>query len=207
MKYLKKSILLTLCFFVSFVVSAKDTEDQAALQKILATFTSYSAKFEQTISNAMGEELQKSSGTIALGKPSKLRWQVTYPDESLLIADGESVFNIDPFVEQVTILGQEDVIATNPLSLLITNDKDAWQSVKVEKSGDFFVVWSTDPQASVKAVKLSFDQNNRLTNLVATDAQGQINDIAFSDIKVNPMLSLNTFIPEIQDSYEIDDQR
>ena len=88
----------------------------------LSKLVSYSANFSQSISDINGKELQRTSGTLTLKTPNMLRWETQLPDETLLIADGTTVWNVDPFVEQVTVMQQQSITQNNPLMLLVSDD-------------------------------------------------------------------------------------
>ncbi|GLR69979.1 outer membrane lipoprotein chaperone LolA [Agaribacter marinus] len=198
------SMLLMLLAASFNAMANKDASE--ALRLKLNNINSYQAAFSQTIKDAQNEILLESEGQIVIGKPNKLRWEVSAPDESLLVADGDTVYNIDPFVEQVTLLSQSQVIQNNPLSLLISDDEEVWGNVAVSRKDDIFTVESQDENASISSVILTFD-GERLISLSSIDAQEQTNKIAFSQIKQNPMLTLNLFSVNIPESFEVDDQR
>ncbi|MEM0912356.1 MAG: outer membrane lipoprotein chaperone LolA [Pseudomonadota bacterium] len=187
--------------------SANASEAKKQLRQKLVEISSYRASFVQTVNNALGEELQQTSGILSFGKPERMRWQVQTPDESLSIIDGKHIYNIDPFVEQVTILNQESVTADNPLALLLNDGDAAWEDVEVSQDGTTFVVVSTVSDANIRQLTLFFDEQGNLSRFQTTDTQEQVNDLVFSDIQTNPMLALDHFTAVIPDGYEIDDQR
>lgn len=194
------------CVFI-MASSANASEAKKQLRQKLVEISSYRASFVQTVNNALGEELQQTSGILSFGKPERMRWQVQTPDESLSIIDGKHIYNIDPFVEQVTILNQESVTADNPLALLLNDGDAAWEDVEVSQDGTTFVVVSTVSDANIRQLALFFDEQGNLSRFQTTDTQEQVNDLVFSDIQTNPMLALDHFTAVIPDGYEIDDQR
>ncbi|MGK0371719.1 MAG: outer membrane lipoprotein carrier protein [Glaciecola sp.] len=117
-------------------------EDKASLRALLSQFTTLKGAFKQTIIDMQGEELQTASGELLLQKPQKLRWSVSSPDESLLIADGTSVYNVDPFLEQVTILDQAPLTQSNPLMLLISDQQSQWDQVAVQQEQSTYTIMS-----------------------------------------------------------------
>ncbi len=183
------------------VISAK-----AELQDILSDFSSFQATFSQLITDAEGEELQRSSGIISLLTPNKIRWETSEPDESLLIADGETVWNIDPFVEQVTVMDQKALTASNPLMLLVSDDSSQWERVSVRKNKSTYTVVSTDPEASISQLDLVFVSGG-LRSLTSYDRQEQTSLLVFTDVKQNQGIIDSTFGFSVPDTYIIDDQR
>lgn len=176
------------------------------LKAILGELNSYEAMFNQQIIDAQGETLQSSEGQIFLQKPNKMRWEVSFPDESLFIADGTVIYNIDHFVEQVTLIDQSNITDNNPLMLLISDDSDAWSNVNISEDEQGFTVRSKDENANIVLLNLRFE-NDILTSLSSVDRQEQSNVIVFSKISQNENIASAQFVPNIPDTYVVDDQR
>ncbi|WP_395343321.1 outer membrane lipoprotein chaperone LolA [Ningiella sp. W23] len=212
--------LITTLVFTSHI-SAQDkvsgvkenAEARAELKTLLSKLNTFSSGFEQRIEDAQGQILQVSNGMMKLRKPNQLRWEVRSPDESLFIADGATVYNLDPFVEQVTLLDQSSIVGNNPLMLLISNDDEAWDQVSInrvesidEVEQSSFMIKSLAPDANIVTLALSFHAG-KLMRLVSEDRQQQINHIVFSDVRQNLALNDDDFSIDIPNSYFVDDQR
>lgn len=191
--------------------STTSIEDKAnakiELRALLALFTNLKANFSQQIVDLQGQELQNTQGNIVLQKPQMLRWSVVSPEESLIIADGNTVHNVDPFVEQVTLMDQASLTASNPLMLLISDDESQWSQVEIEKVEGDFVVRSLDDNATISLLILSFNENNELTLLSSIDKQQQRNLIAFTNVQMNTQIPPGTFAFVADSAWVIDDQR
>lgn len=177
------------------------------LRQLLAQFQSLQANFSQEIADMQGELLQETEGSILLQKPNMLRWEVKSPDESLLIADGKTVYNIDPFVEQVTLIEQQSLTATNPLMLLISDDEEQWASVNIEKRDSDFIIKPQNADAQISLLILSFNKDKQLSLLTSVDQQHQRNVISFSEIEYNVTTPANVFSYKPNANWVIDDQR
>ncbi|MBP8196484.1 MAG: outer membrane lipoprotein carrier protein LolA, partial [Deltaproteobacteria bacterium] len=68
------------------------------LQKSYESIGSLRAKFGQTLSGPMGK--RQASGTVALKKPGKMRWDYEKPEKKLFIADGTTLWVYEPEDEQ-----------------------------------------------------------------------------------------------------------
>ncbi|MEC7285843.1 MAG: outer membrane lipoprotein chaperone LolA, partial [Pseudomonadota bacterium] len=79
-----------------------------SLQALLSNMKQFRASFAQTVVDAQQNVVHEAQGTLTMTRPNKLRWETTFPDETLLVADGEAVWNVDTFVEQVTVLSQDN---------------------------------------------------------------------------------------------------
>ena len=166
----------------SAAVVQQETQNIAAKDELkmkLSKLVSYSANFSQSISDINGKELQRTSGTLTLKTPNMLRWETQLPDETLLIADGTTVWNVDPFVEQVTVMQQASITQNNPLMLLVSDDEKQWNAVIVEKKQSRFVVVSQDENANIVSLNIEFN-GEQLTRLQSTDRQQQKSLLVFS---------------------------
>jgi outer membrane lipoprotein carrier protein len=197
------SIVLTSAFFT---VGAQTQSAADKLKPILDNLQSYRGNFVQKIADAEGAILQQTQGNITLQKPSKLRWEVTAPDQSLFVADGDIIYNLDPFVEQVTMLDQADIVNNNPLMLLISDDPEAWENVEIMWQADSYVIRTNNENANIMTLQLTFD-NGVLSAMTSTDRQQQSNIIVFSDIQQNVDISEAAFTVEVPENYVVDDQR
>ncbi|MGB3727530.1 MAG: outer membrane lipoprotein chaperone LolA [Glaciecola sp.] len=193
---------------VNVGTSAKNSKmAKTELRTLLNQFVNLQASFNQQIVDAQGTPLQATTGKVILSKPQMLRWETLQPDPSQLIADGSTVYNVDPFVEQVTLIDQASLTQSNPLMLLVSDDDAQWDAVEIEKQDDEFVVRSLDPNALINVVILSFDQAGRISLLSSVDRQQQRNVIEFSDVTVNAILPSDTFSFVAPNNWVIDDQR
>lgn len=182
-------------------------QGKANLREILGQFSTLKGSFTQTITDMQGEELQSASGELLLQKPQKLRWSVLSPDESLLIADGNAVYNVDPFLEQVTILDQAPLTHSNPLMLLISDQQSQWDQVAVQQQKNTYTVVSLQSDSPINKLVLRFNANNELTKLVSYDRQRQQNMLDFSNVVLNSGVSKQDFLFTANTSWVVDDQR
>lgn len=189
---------------MSFNLAAAD--EKAQLREKLAKLHSLSAEFAQTVTDAQGEMLQQLRGKLTLQQPQKLYWQVYEPNENLLIADGTTLWQVDPFVEQVIAINQQQAIANNPMVLLTSNEAKDWQDFAVTRQQDKWLVTALQQEAPIASLLLVFEQDS-LTGFSLTDRQGQISQFVFSQIKQNQQVDPKLFIFTLPSGYDLDDQR
>ncbi len=185
----------------------EDFSAKADLRKTLQGMETMKASFTQSVMDVKGSILQQSKGRIALKKPQMLRWEVSEPEESLMIADGNTVFNIDPFVEQVTMISQKSLTNNNPLMLLISNEDSHWKSIEVSKQGDQYTIKSLATDSPITLVLLEFDKQSHLRSLISIDRQQQKNELIFADSEINQGLQADLFQYNIPENWAVDDQR
>ncbi|WP_414830795.1 outer membrane lipoprotein chaperone LolA [Alteromonas sp. H39] len=203
----KACLLLFSSMLLSPLTVQAEENSQTALKNLLAQMTHYSASFQQTVSDEAGDIVHEATGTLTMTRPDKLRWETAYPDETLLIADGDAVWNIDTFVEQVTIIDQTQAIADNPVILLTSNDPAVWNDFTVSKaSDDIYTVTPKNGEGQIQSLTMRFN-DDILASLEMLDAQSQTSNLVFSSINVSDEPDSSLFTVTIPDTYMIDDQR
>lgn len=198
-----KALVLSL-FLVSPLALADSS--QQILQQKLAALKTFSAKFAQTVTDKQGEVLQQGKGQLQLQQPDKLRWQVQPPNENTLIADGKTLWHVDPFVEQVIAWDQASQVANNPIVLLAQPHSDAWQQYTITQQGQQFSVTAKSNTSQVAKLVFQFD-GDKLVALDIVDRQQQLSHLQFSDIKQGIALDASLFQFSLPSGYNLDDQR
>lgn len=202
-KYLIKLLVLSQLMFVGQAVA----DDADLLKARLSGLKSFTAAFSQTVKDEQGTAVHEAQGTITMTRPNKLRWETTMPDETSLIADGESVWHVDFFVEQVTVMSQQQAIENNPMVLLTSNSEAIWQQYSITKVDDnAFNVSPTSGNGQIRTLTVQFDEAG-LAGLVMLDSQQQQSVIQFTGRKFNAVISPEQFTVAVPDGFMLDDQR
>ena len=203
---LKKIAVVLLLTVVSVHGYAGDV-DKTELQEKLAQLQSFSATFKQTVSDIAGETLQSAQGKLYLQQPQKLYWESFEPNEMQLIADGETLWHVDPFVEQVIAIDQAVAAQNHPIMLLADQQSAMWQNYLVEKTERHqFKMLSLIPDSDFLSLTLVFE-NDRLTELTIVDKMEQSNHLTFSAVEQNQVIPSALFQFELPEGFELDDQR
>jgi outer membrane lipoprotein carrier protein len=187
----KIALLLTLIFSpLAFCDSAGEI-----LQAKLNQIHSLSAGFEQVV-NAKKRELSRSSGTMALERPGRFRWQTQDPMEQLIIADGEKLWVYDVDLEQVTVKKQEKGVGgTAALFLSGYNDtvtRDFEVTVNTQGDTQRYDLRSKSAKANFERVKLIF-VGDMLKGIEMYDQLGQHTIVTLTRVKTNPKLAATLF--------------
>ncbi len=190
-------------------VAMADEKATTELRTLLSHISQYKADFKQTITDTQGNVVHEADGNIVLARPDKLRWETVSPDENLLVADGSTVWNIDPFVEQVTIIDQNKAVKDNPIMLITATDDETWSKFVVRKAdamSDEYFVTPVNQEGQIRELTLIFS-DEALVGLTTLDAQEQISSLKFSGVETRFPLAADAFTPSFSDSYIVDDQR
>ncbi|MDO6692627.1 outer membrane lipoprotein chaperone LolA [Aliiglaciecola sp. 3_MG-2023] len=181
-------------------------EASERLKQKLLSLKTFTAGFEQQVTDGQGELVQESSGQMTLKQPNLMIWQVNSPDENLMVADGTTLWYSDPFVEQVTAINQADSVSNNPIVLLTNPSNEQWSEFTITYSDDVYSIIAISPESQISELKLKFE-NNQLSQLSFIDRQQQTSKLTFSDVKQNIKISEEQFIFTIPDGFDLDDQR
>ncbi len=169
---------------------------RAQLDKFSAGVQNLAAGFTQQVFSAEGDSLDAASGTLALARPNRFRWDYLEPEEQRIVADGDHIWVYDVELEQVSVRPQAFDEQQSPLAVLLdlkaldaqfaTEDRGeadgaAWMRLK-PKSED----------AEFDHVDLAF-RDAELKRMVMVDIVGQRTEIVFQDWKRNGQLPAGTF--------------
>lgn len=202
-----KSLLLILTVILNSTVAfATDMDAKQHLKSKLALLATYQANFSQTVTDVENTLLQQATGRIVLQQPNKLYWELFEPNESVLLADGDNIWNVDPFLEQVVVYGADAALENNPLILLTNPDSSQWQEFEVTQVDNQFIITPRELKGGIESLRLLFN-GDILVELESQDGQQQKSLLLFSDIKQNKSLADDTFIFVMPNGYELDDQR
>ncbi len=201
---MKKILLVVLLFLVNPLYGATDA---SLLKEKLAKFEQINAQFSQLVTNAEGEILNESQGLLTISRPGKFRWQVTAPEEELIVSDGETMWLYSPFVEQVTLINLNDAIAGTPFILLSGANEQQWQKYRVSKDNNTFTIEAADPQMQNNRFVFEFNGSGNISRFVVTEEQGQRSEFKLTHKPLTQKITPDYFTFQIPAGVEIDDQR
>ncbi|PWY56239.1 outer membrane lipoprotein carrier protein LolA [Legionella qingyii] len=188
-----KKILIALLLSVS-TVGFCETPD-VLLQNKLNSIRSMTAVFKQSV-KAKHRVVSRSSGTMALQRPGRFRWQTLQPMAQLMVADGQKIWVYDKDLEQVTVKTQKKGLGGTAALFLSGYDNTVTRDFTVTQSNMgneiVFDLKSKSPKANFQRIKLVFRQNS-LTGLELYDQLGQVTTVQLSQIKLNPKLATGLF--------------
>lgn len=208
-KHFKSIGLMAISVFamnLQYAMASDDNEAADCLKNRLANLHSFQANFTQKVTDADNELLQEATGNIALQQPNKLFWQLAQPHESVLIADGQTLWSIDPFVEQVVAVDQDQAVKNNPLILLTQPHSEAWKGFTVSRQADTYVIQSGQVDGPGSKLTLRFE-GEALVALSMQDSQQQSSELNFSQAQQNQPVDPSVFTFSLPQGYDLDDQR
>ncbi len=107
-------LLPALLLICSIPVHADVTAD---FQSLLSGLQNMRGDFTQTVTNRNGKT-QVSTGSFAIQRPGKFRWNYHKPYEQLIVCDGKEIWLFDPDLDQVTVKSMDKGLDASPAALL-----------------------------------------------------------------------------------------
>jgi outer membrane lipoprotein carrier protein len=164
--------------------------------------TDYHAKFGQTLTNAAFGRKTASSGEVLFKKPGRMRWNYEKPEAKTYVADGATLWLYEPEDKQAFKQDLKSSQLPAALAFLTGRGKLATEfDVTFAKDspygspGDYVLSLAPkQPQAQVKSILFVVDPATfNVRESVITDSQGNINDLLFTDIRINGGVPDGTF--------------
>lgn len=187
---------LVLCFLFCIKPSIASTmAADTLLQEKLSKIQTMTAHFQQVVM-AKNRKISSASGTMALARPGRFRWQTKKPMPQLVIADGKKLWVYDVDLEQVTVKKQaQNLGGTAALFLSSSGDqvtRDFTVSERNQDNRTVFDLRSKASKASFQRITLTFS-GDALISMGLFDQLGQHTTVQLSQIKINPALSMAIF--------------
>ncbi|HEX5804081.1 MAG TPA: outer membrane lipoprotein chaperone LolA [Azospira sp.] len=168
------------------------------LRHFLETTKLLRADFSQTVMPKNGKKPQFSSGSMAIARPHKFRWQIDKPYPQTIVGDGEKVWLHDPELNQVTVKKQGAALAGSPAALLAGEGVAALeQHFTLTDAGskdglEWLAAVPKSADTGFERVRLGF-AGNELRAMELTDSFGQQTALLFSKVEKNPPLAASVF--------------
>jgi len=163
----------------------------AEVQKRYDGAADFRARFTQTLTSAALGRKTSSSGEVTFKKPGRMRWDYEKPEKSSYVTDGGVLWLYEPDDKQAFKQDLKSSQLPAALSFLTGKGKLATEFditfVGNKPGADYVLALSPKtPQAQVKTIQFVVDPRTfDVRESVITDAQGNVNDLTFADIRVN----------------------
>jgi chaperone LolA len=188
------AMLLLLAALAPAAIAGSSGADR--LRSYLADVQAMEGNFRQQVIDSRGQVLEDASGSVAMQRPGRFRWNYSTPFERVIVADGEKVWLYEADLEQVTIRKLTSGIGDTPAALL-TGRQSVLERFDIGKSwteGGLALVRLAprSAEADFAGVTLGF-RGAELQLLLLDDRLGQQTRIDFSEVRRNPTLSPDRF--------------
>ena len=107
-----RRILLTVTLLaahsLAWAQAAGDEVGERLVGDFVENVITLQGRFEQSLIDADGNIVERSSGTLEIERPGRFRWSYSEPYEQWLVADGLNIWSYDVDLLQVTVKPQAD---------------------------------------------------------------------------------------------------
>jgi len=163
-------------------------------------------QFEQSLIDADGNIVERSSGMLEIERPGRFRWSYSEPYEQWLVADGLNIWSYDVDFAQVTVKPQADALANTP-ALLLGGGDDAlgqfhFDGSSVEKGTTWVRMIPLDTTSGFERMELGFS-GGALTRMVFFDNLEQTTLVALYDVTTNEPIDDERFRFAVPDDADL----
>jgi outer membrane lipoprotein carrier protein len=202
----RKTLLLLALVVAVPVAHAQSTTDELGeklVNDFLTDVITLESRFEQSLIDAEGSIIERTSGTLEIARPTRFRWSYSEPYEQWLVADGMNIWSYDLDLEQVTVKPQAEALANTPALLLGGSENALAQFDFGGTTVEEVTTWvRLDPKNKDSGVELGFI-DNELRRMVFFDNLEQTTLVALHDVKVNEPIDDARFEFQVPDDVDL----
>ena len=182
--------------------SSVDDLGEKLVNDFLTDVITLDGRFEQSLIDAEGSIVERTSGTLEIERPTRFRWSYNEPYEQWLVADGLNIWSYDLDLEQVTVKPQAEALANTP-ALLLGGSENALEQfdfggTTIEKITTWVRLEPKDKNSGFNRVELGFI-DAELRRMVFFDNLEQTTLVSLYDVKLNEPIDAERFefvVPE-----------
>ena len=201
-------------FLLALVVATSGAQAQSSVDDLgeklvndfLTDVITLESRFEQSLIDAEGAVIERTSGTLEIARPTRFRWSYSDPYEQWLVADGINIWSYDLDLEQVTVKPQSEALANTP-ALLLGGSENALEQfdfggTTVEEITTWVRLEPKDKLSGFNRVELGFI-DDELRRMVFFDNLEQTTLVALYDVKVNEPIDDTRFEFRVPDEVDL----
>ena len=206
---IKKAFFLLALVIATSAAQAQSSVDdlgEKLVNDFLTDVITLESRFEQSLIDAEGAIIERTSGTLEIARPTRFRWSYSEPYEQWLVADGTNIWSYDLDLEQVTVKPQSEALANTP-ALLLGGSENALEQfdfggTTVEEITTWVRLEPKDKNSGFNRVELGFI-DNELRRMVFFDNLEQTTLVALYDVKVNEPIDDTRFEFRVPDEVDL----
>jgi outer membrane lipoprotein carrier protein len=166
-----------------------------ALDRYLEGMTTWSAQFQQTVSDARGRRVGEGSGRFLVVRPGRFRWESTPAGASgaaqLLVADGRNLWFYDRDLEQATVRPLQQALPQSP-AMLLAGGAGLNEAFDVRADGrhddlEWVKALPRDRASDFREARFGF-RDRELVRLEIVDKLGQRSTLQFTVVQRNQVV-------------------
>lgn len=207
----KLTLLLCATSFLAFATFASAVGKASAaasdeLRNLLQQAQSIKGDFEQRLFDRDQHLLQTTQGTFTLQRPGNFFWKTSPPYEQVVVGNSEKLWVYDPDLEQVTVHNQDRRQQTSPAHLLsgeLDGLEEHYDVTREVKDGiTRFTLMTKDDNGMFARLQLDY-RNGVLAGLHFEDNMGQVTELSFSNVEMNPTVNPAIFTFQVPPGVDV----
>jgi len=170
---------------------------QTSLDAYLDDLKTLRASFVQTLVDAHGKQIDRSSGVLIVVRPGRFSWEI-HPQASqsdagqLMVADSRNLWFLDRDLQQVTVKPVDAALSATP-AMLLSGTGDFRKNFNItaapHRDGlDWVLVSPHGTEADFRQALLGF-QGKELKRMILEDKLGQTATVTFDHVERNVPIS------------------
>ena len=209
-RYVTRKTLLAVTLLMAqslvFAQAGNDEVGEQLVSDFVENVITLQGRFEQSLIDADGNVVERSSGMLEIERPGRFRWSYSEPYEQWLVADGLNIWSYDVDLAQVTVKPQADALANTP-ALLLGGSDDAlaqfrFDGSSVEKGTIWVRMIPRDTTSGFERMELGFT-GGALTRMVFLDNLEQTTLVALYDVTTNEPIDAARFRFAVPDDADL----
>jgi len=155
------------------------------------------AAFVQTLADAHGKEIDRSTGTLIVSRPGRFSWEI-HPQNmdkgsgkdsgQLMVADGRNLWFLDRDLQQVTVKPADAALSATP-AMLLSGTVDVRKNFTItpapRRDGlDWVLVEPHGTDADFRRALMGFE-SRELKRMILEDKLGQTATVMFDHVERN----------------------
>ncbi len=187
---------------LAIAIAAQPAPDAHALAREVQAFYERThdleARFVQTYTYATFGRTQKSSGTLKVKKPGTLRWDYTEPSPKTIVVSGTRLVQYEPEANQAYVDDRFDLSAMSAAVTFLVGKGSLEKEFQLATDAEgHLVLTPRAPDSRVERVVLTVAPGGEVTATRVVDGSGNVNEIAFRDIRRNVGLPDSAFVLDL----------
>jgi outer membrane lipoprotein carrier protein len=189
------ALMLGLSPVQNSIAAATAAAAATPLERYLDGLTTWSAKFQQTVTDARGHRVGEGSGRFLVVRPGRFRWESAPAGTSgaaqLLVSDGRNLWFYDRDLEQATVKPLQQAMPQSP-AMLLAGGAGLNEAFEVRTGGrhddlDWVVVLPRDKASDFREARFGF-RDRELARLEIVDKLGQRSNLQFTSVQRNAVV-------------------
>ena len=207
-------MLILMNMMLSSTIRGEDLEcTLTRIQDRYKSISHFSGSFLQ-VSFRSDEDLEplKAEGNVSYMRPGRMRWDYKFPEEQLLVTDGETLWLYDPLLENVTIQRLSRITEDTVLNFLLGagdlrkdfRPRELSRELLQNSNGLIIELEPEKKMANLDFIQLEVDpETHDLRTMLMMDRQGNYRTIILNSMSYNLPLDPKIFVFEIPEGMEV----